>query len=321
MSYKRSVLVTGGTSGLGYYAALRLAKKHPDWLVVIASRTDNSQASASINNTTKQSNTLFLPLNLASLADTRTFVQEWKSRDFPAVQILLLNAALQTPGPVTRTGDGIETTFAIAHVGHALLFHLLFSYLAPRARIVITSSGTHDPAKTKGVPPPEYISAEELAHATSPSASEPGRKRYANSKLANVLWMYALNRRINKISPDKRPSVSAFDPGLMPGTGLARDAGPFFRWIWHTALPRMLPLLRCLVDPNIHTAEESGNNLAWVADEASDEEVSGFYFEGKTKIKSSVTSYEEEKQEDLWSWTTKRVSIDEEEKKRFDQLI
>lgn len=321
MSYTRSVLVTGGTSGLGYYAALSLAKKHPDWVIVIASRSDKSQSAASINNTLKQSNTLFLPLNLASLADIRAFVQEWKTRDFPAIQILLLNAALQVPGPVTKTEDGIETTFAIAHVGHALLFHLLFPYLAPRARVVITSSGTHDPAKSKGMPLPEYISAEELARASSPTASEPGRKRYVNSKLANVLWMYALHRRLNNISPDKRPSVSAFDPGLMPGTGLARDAGPFFRWVWYTAFPRMLPLLRWLIDPNIHTAEESGNNLAWVAGEAPDEEFSGSYFEGRTKIKSSVTSYEEEKQEDLWNWTTKNVSIDGEEKKKFDQLI
>jgi len=50
------------------------------------------------------------------------------------------------------------------------------------------------------------------------------------------------------------------------------------------------------------------------------EGVSGKYFEGMKQIKSSVESYVEEKQEDLWKWTLKFVAMDEEEARKFEEL-
>ncbi|RYP72449.1 hypothetical protein DL771_004244 [Monosporascus sp. 5C6A] len=87
---------------------------------------------------------------------------------------------LRFPGDTTRTRDGLEATLGINQVGHALLFHLLASRLAPGgARVVLTSSGTHDPAQKSGLPDAEYDAAEELA------LSE--RQRYATSKVVNLL--------------------------------------------------------------------------------------------------------------------------------------
>jgi len=286
---------------------------------VLASRTDPHSASKSINNCLDQNNVVFLPLDLSSFARIRSFVKDWEAKNFPSIQALLLNAGLQIPDGVRKTDDGIETTFAVNHVGHALLFYLLFPHLSDRTRVVITSSGTHDPAQKTILPDAKYTTAEELAHPTPETVKNPGRQRYATSKLASIMWTYSLHRRFVRIS-GKNLAVIAFDPGMVPGTGLAREASTILRWVWIHLLPRIVPLLRRLVKPNIHTAQESGANLAWLAVSADVEGVSGVYYEGRKKIMSSKESYEEEKQEDLWEWTVKNTAANEEEIHKFEMV-
>lgn len=317
MSYTNTILITGGTSGLGFQCALDLARQHPDYQIVLASRTDPNFAAASINKTLGQKNVTFLPLDLSILEKVRNFVDDWKSKKFPPTQALLLNAGLQFLDSRHKTADGFETTFGVNHVGNALLFHLLYPYLAKSARIVVTSSGTHDPAVKSGLPDARYNTAEELAHPTPDTLNDHGRQCYSSSKLANVLWTYALQRRLSRI-PEKSLTVVAFDPGLMPGTGLAREEGAFLRWIWCRVLPRLISLLRLILGPNVHTIQESGENLAWVAVDDELITVGGVYFEGREKIDSSQDSYVEEKQEDLWRWTIKNIAVNEEEAKAFD---
>ncbi|KAJ6145456.1 hypothetical protein N7470_009351 [Penicillium chermesinum] len=140
----------------------------------------------------------------------------------------------------------------------------------------------------------------------------PGRQHYSNTKLSNVLYTYALNRRFNKINrkSGKHWAVTAFDPGLMPGTGLARDATPLERFLWYWILPHIIPLLRMLFS-------ENGASLARLAVGDDVKGVSGVYFEGRREIKSSQDSYVESKQEDLWIWTVNTIASDEEEKINF----
>lgn len=169
------------------------------------------------------------------------------------------------------------------------------------------------------MPSPNYTTAEEVAHPTGALLNVPGRQRYSTTKLCNVLWMYALDRRLKKL-PNQKWTVVAFDPGFMPGTGLAREAGPILRFLWHRVLPRIMPVLRKLMSPNIHPPEESGSNLAWIAINESQKLESAVYYEGRKQIKSSVDSYDEKWQEDLWAWTVKTVAEDDEERGHFDTV-
>ncbi|KAK8093389.1 hypothetical protein PG997_000074 [Apiospora hydei] len=226
MAYKSTILITGGTSGLGYQAALDIARACPASQVIISSRSDKEQAAASINKALGQANVIYVPLDLGDLAGVRAYAEEFAAAQRPPIQALVLNAGLQFPGEVKTTVDGLEATFGINHVGHALLFHLLVPYLADNARVVVTSSGTHDPEQWSGMPPPIYTSAEALAHPTPElAAPHSGRQRYATSKLCNVLWTYALARRLSAQVPERGITVTALDPGLMPGTGLGRGGG------------------------------------------------------------------------------------------------
>ncbi|KAF4613381.1 hypothetical protein G7Y89_g15506 [Cudoniella acicularis] len=321
MSYTRSVLVTGGTTGLGFQCALDIARKHPEYQVVISSRNDPNNAAISINTTLKQNNVTFLPLDLSDLAKVRSFAEVWETNNFPPIQALVLNAALQFPNEIHTNAAGIESTFAVSHVGHALLFHLLYAHLADKARIVITSSGTHDPAQKSGLPDAVYKTAEDLAHPPPEMIKIDGRQRYSSSKLANVMWGYALDRRFQSIRRQgkKNLTVVSMDPGLMPGTGLAREYNAFLRFLWVKIMPKILPVLRVLIgSSNIHSQKESGENLSRLAISPDVEGESGTYFEGNKKIPSSVDSYDEEKQEDFWGWTLKHVATNEEELRTFE---
>jgi NAD(P)-dependent dehydrogenase (short-subunit alcohol dehydrogenase family) len=319
MEYKRSVLVTGGTINMGYHAALALARKHPDWLVVVSSRSDPNKAADTINKTLSQKNVVYLPLDLSSSSNIRTFAKTWESKSYPPIQALVLNAALQFPGATSKTAEGLESTFAITHVGHAHLFHLLAPHLAQNARVAITASGTHDPALNTGMPKTTYTTAEEAAH--PPTIVQDGRNHYVNSKLANILWTYALQKRLDERAPERGIAVLALDPGLMPGSGLGRDYSTVQRFMWNKVLPRMLPVMRMMLpDVPMNTPAMSGAALARLASSEDVAGVKGKYFEGQKQRNSSVDSYDVAKQDDLWNWSIDWAAKDAGEKARFEKF-
>ncbi|KAL5334990.1 hypothetical protein BJX70DRAFT_376584 [Aspergillus crustosus] len=312
-----SILITGGTSGLGYHAAINLARQFPNHQIIIASRTNTNNASDRINRHLKQQNVSFMPLDLSSFTQVRAFVTEWTKESHPPIEYLLLNAGIQVAGPVKHTEDGFERTFAINHLSQALLFSLLTPYLTHDARIVLTGSGTHDPSQPWPVPPAKYTSAEDLADAKKVKDSQ---ECYSNSKLITLMWSYALERRLKPLreSGQCNWTVASICPGMVPGTNLARNLGPVVACLFRVILPRCLPLLRIAVgSKNIYTPEYSGESIAFVAGAEEVRGVSGEYFEGRAVVKSSGESYEEVKQEELWEFTVKSIARGEEEVKRF----
>ena len=141
-------VMTGGTRGIGRVAAERIA---PFGTRVMGARDDTAVPPGWDAR----------PLDLASLASVRAFVAALP--DGP-ISHLMLNAGGQRPDDRARTVDGFETTFATNHLAQYLLLRLVLGRLAPGARVVLTTSGTHDPAEKTGVPAPRHAKAEWLAH-------------------------------------------------------------------------------------------------------------------------------------------------------------
>jgi NAD(P)-dependent dehydrogenase (short-subunit alcohol dehydrogenase family) len=301
MSYTNTVLITGGTGGLGYHAALNIAKKYPKYLVVITGRSDN-HAADKINSKNSQKNAVYLSLDLSTLARVREFAKIWASKSYPPIISLILNAGTQLMGPAETNEEGYEKTFMINHLGHALLFHLLERYLAFDARIIVVSSATHDPEFTKkaGLPAPLWTTPEQMAHPNPDTANPEGMERYNSSKLANVLWAYALARHLTQAG--SQITVNAFTPGLMPGTGLARDYTRVQRFLWFHVLPPLIPVLK-LAMPYVRAVEGSGVDLMWLALGPDKKGVTGKYFDGRKAEDTSPVSNDEQKQEELWEWT------------------
>ncbi len=286
-SARSTVIVTGGTSGLGRECARALVTD-PELQVVITSRDPGRVESAAASIGAHP-----MVLDLASLASVRTFTRELVAAGLPPLQAVVCNAGLQFTHRA-RTEDGVEATFGINHLGHLALVEGLLSCLEAPARIVFVSSGTHDPANRTGMPHPLHASAYQLAYPPTEvegdSAAKDGRRRYTTSKLANVLTTYALARRLE----DRGITVNAFDPGLMPGTGLARDAGMLARAVFATVAKALVVL------PGVNTPKRSGADLARLVTDPDLAKTTGTYFAGTRSIRSSDASYDVEAQEALY---------------------
>lgn len=222
-------VMTGGSQGLGRVAAELLAGAGGGERIMGVRR-----AGSAPRGWTEQ------PLDLASLDSVRAFAAALPDRP---VERLILNAGGQRPDVATRSSDGFETVFASNHLGHYLLLRLIERRLGPGARVVITTSGTHDPAEKTGVPPPRHADADLLAHPERDPARDrlsavAGMRAYSSSKLCNLMTARALAATDQAQTQGWR--VFAYDPGLTPGTGLVRaQPWPVRALVWP-----LLPLVR-----------------------------------------------------------------------------
>ncbi len=101
-------------------------------------------------------------LDLASLRSVRDFADRLPDLEVPPLTALVCNAGLQVVSGAATTADGYEMTFGVNHLGHFALVQQMLGALTTPARIVVVSSGTHDPDKFTGMPAPQYNSADEL---------------------------------------------------------------------------------------------------------------------------------------------------------------
>jgi NAD(P)-dependent dehydrogenase (short-subunit alcohol dehydrogenase family) len=283
----RTAIITGATSGLGLECARTLLRSDPSWHVVLPVR-DISRGTAAVEQLGVPQRCTVMAMDLATLASVRAFTDDVAAAALPPLHAIVCNAGVQVVSGTEWTEDGVEITFGVNHLGHFALVRGLLDILTQPARILVVSSGTHDPSKRTGMPDPRYTSAAELAH---PKGSvDDGRRRYTTSKLCNLLFTYELNRRLGH-----GVTVNAFDPGLMPGSGLARDYPPMQRLAWRY----LLPALRVL--PGVRSTRTSGRYLAALVHDAGFDGVSGQYFDGLRPIQSSADSYDRDKALDLWT--------------------
>lgn len=247
----RTVVMTGGTSGFGAVTSERIAGA-PDTRLLLGAR---GTAPAGIES---------LPLDLVRLAGVRSFAEAVLGRLGGAeIDALVLNAGTLNRDVDGRTSDGFETTFAVNHLAHYLLLRLMLGSLARGATVVLTTSGTHDPAEGANLPAPLHADAHLLAHPDrDPFAQDQpglaGRRAYTASKLCNVLTARAL-AEVHE-ARGRQVTGIAYCPGQTPGTGLVRNMPLPLRTAWQLfGSP-----LRMLV-PQFNSHEAAGQALADLA--------------------------------------------------------
>jgi NAD(P)-dependent dehydrogenase (short-subunit alcohol dehydrogenase family) len=316
---RNAVLVTGGNSGIGYECARQLARA--GWQVVIASRDRAASVDAvrRIAADTGSTAVSEMGLDLGSLGSVRAFAREVAARDLP-LSALVCNAGLQST-VLHRTGDGFERTFAVNHLGHFLLTNLLLARLRAHApaRVVVVASGVHDPKMTTGMPKADIADLATLAATGGPRPGAfDGRLAYVNSKLCNLWFVYELVRRLGAagLSTDAGPlTVNGFDPGLVPGSGLAREYPPVMRFVWDRVLPGVARVLTRVL-PSINPADKSGDALARLVLDPSLARVTGEYFPSHTRWRpapSSDASYDAARAQALWDESIRLTQLGPEE--------
>ena len=182
----KRALVTGVTSGLGEHTALELARKGAE--VVMAARSE-SKLQRSIDDVKRalpHASVVPLIMDLTDLGSVRRAVDVASS--LGPLDILVNNAGVMAT-PYRRTVDGFELQFGTNHLGHFALTGLLFPQLAAAgsARVVTVSSQAHRMARTVPLDDPRTTTGHYRKW-----------RAYAQSKLANLLFAFELDRRARR---------------------------------------------------------------------------------------------------------------------------
>ena len=247
----RTAVITGANTGLGLQTARVLAARGAQ--VVLACRNPDKagHAAGQIAAASPGASTSVVRLDLASQPSVRTAAEEIRAR-FPRLDLLINNAGVMKV-PYQRTGDGFELTLATNHLGPFALTGLLLGRLAAGARIVTVSSISH------------LAGVIDFGDLQSERHYDPGRA-YSQSKLANLLFTYELDRRLRAAGAGA--IALACHPGavytdLFANSGLEQFLfSPAMRIInfWAVQNARMgaLPTLRAAADPYAQGGEYFG---------------------------------------------------------------
>jgi NAD(P)-dependent dehydrogenase (short-subunit alcohol dehydrogenase family) len=298
MATDKTVIITGGNTGLGYHIARSIAIEDKTWKILLACRNADKadRACKKLISETRNEHIDWMLLDLSAMKSVRNFCHEFRVKSLPPLKGIICNAGTAVGDKMQFTSEGIELTFATNHLGHFLLIHLLSPLLLPGTRIVFVSSELHrndGPMKTFL---PEYTHASDLAFPEKKDKPVPhsGSHRYATTKLCNVLSAYEFADRFIK-NGYLGISVNAMNPGLMPDTGLGDlNKKIFLRFF----LKFILPLF---IKGASTTPGKSGEDLAHLLIAPELEGVTGKYFNGINMVSSSDESYDKVKALDLWN--------------------
>ena len=270
----KTVLVTGGTNGIGLVTARELARMGAQ--VTIVSRNAEKCAKVAEAIRTKTGNPVdIIAADLSTLVGINEAAAAFKHRH-THLQVLVNNAgALFFRRELTS--DGYERTFALNHLNYFLLTILLLDLLkasAP-ARIVNVSSGAHLKASIDF----DNLQGEE---------SYQMMKAYGQSKLANVLFTYELARRLK----GSGVTVNALHPGTV-ATGFARNNGLLFN------------LGTKVAGLFFRKPAQGAQTSIYLASSPEVEGVTGKYFFDCQAVESSPLSHDQALAERLWQVSLK----------------
>jgi NAD(P)-dependent dehydrogenase (short-subunit alcohol dehydrogenase family) len=168
----RTVIVTGGNSGIGKETAHAFAAAGARVVLAVRDVDKGNAAAGAMPGTTEVA-----ALDLASLASVREFAAAWDSD----IDILINNAGVMIP-PLIRTADGFESQFGVNHLGHFALTNLLLPRV--RGRVVTVSSELY------------RIGRIDFADLNWERKRYIAWLAYGQSKLANLLFTAELQRRL-----------------------------------------------------------------------------------------------------------------------------
>ena len=246
----QTFIVTGGNRGLGFAIAKHLAAD-ADARIVLAVRdpAQGQDAAEAIGR-----NVSVCELDLARTDSVDRFVSAWQG----PVAGLVNNAGTQFAEATHRTPEGIEETFAVNHL-NALRLTLGLEKALQGGRVMFIGSGTHNPNHPTAAPfgfrGEQFESIANCADGlgSSDRIGQLGKDRYATTKFLNMVATVELARRYDP----QQILFLCLDPGLMPGTDLARTVPAFLRFGWYYVLPIIARLF-----PDSSTPEKSGRAAA-----------------------------------------------------------
>jgi NAD(P)-dependent dehydrogenase (short-subunit alcohol dehydrogenase family) len=201
----KRVLITGANSGIGYHAALKLARKGAHVMLASRDRQRGEAALARLDAEAPSAHTELVIFDLASLASVRSFAENELATHRP-LHILINNAGVMAPPKRLQTADGFELQFGTNVLGHFALTARLMPALqlaatesAERPRIVTIASIAHKRGQ---------LNFDDLQSTKSYGPT----RAYQQSKLADLMFAFELDRRLR--AANSRVMSVAAHPGV-----------------------------------------------------------------------------------------------------------
>ncbi|MFQ5970989.1 MAG: SDR family NAD(P)-dependent oxidoreductase, partial [Alphaproteobacteria bacterium] len=272
----RVTVITGATSGIGRATALDLAARGDRLVCVGRSQTRGERLRREIARATGNRDVTLHTADLSSVADARR-VAARIAADEPAIDILINNA-----GAIFQhrreTHEGLEMTFALNHCGYFVIANALMAAIAaaPMGRIVNVTSEAHRGAA---------LDMKDLQSHRGYS----GWRAYQRSKLANILFTRALQRRAGEVG------VAAVHPGFV-ATRFGNNNGLMFRTVLTIAKATAISPARAAARV-LHPARD-----------APVDEIRGRYFADHRAAEPSPEARDDDTAERLWARTEQIVA-------------
>jgi NAD(P)-dependent dehydrogenase (short-subunit alcohol dehydrogenase family) len=189
----KRILITGANSGIGYHAALKLARKGAQVILACRNQQKGEVALDYLHTEAPSTHTELAILDLASLDSVREFAAQELLQNRP-LHVLVNNAGVMAPPKRQQTKDGFEMQFGTNVLGHFALTALLMPALEraaaeshARPRVVTLASIAHKRGR---------LNFDDLQSTSSYSPMG----AYQQSKLANLMFALELDRRLRAAS-------------------------------------------------------------------------------------------------------------------------
>lgn len=265
----KTVLITGGTSGIGKAAAEELSRLGARVVFTYREKGKGERTLEEIKGKTGNRDVDMMELNLASLESVRTLAGKVRG-EVPGLNVLINNAGGYY-GYRKTTSEGYEYTFGVNHLGHFLLTLLLKDVLvAGTSRIINVSSE----AQRIG-----HIRFGDLMGERRYS----GLRAYSQAKLANLVFTFELSRRW----AGEGITVNAVHPGAVR-TNFGNEAEPLIRF-----------LIR-LGKPFLKSPARGADTLVYLASSPEVAGVTGGYFASRKRLKTNREAADQMIRQRLW---------------------
>jgi NAD(P)-dependent dehydrogenase (short-subunit alcohol dehydrogenase family) len=248
----RIAIVTGANSGLGFNTARVLAARGAHVVLAVRDTEKGNAAAAQIIGTAPRADLKVQPLDLSSLQSVRTAAEELRAA-YPRIDLLINNAGVMYVPTRQLTKDGFEMQFGTNHLGPFALTGLLLDHLlpVPGSRVVMIASVAHRIRAAIHFDDLQWDRGYDRVAA------------YGQSKLANLLFTYELQRRL--AAKDEPTIAVAAHPGFAD-TELMRHLPGAILPVWKLIAPLVtnnakdgaLPTLLAATDPSVQGGQYWG---------------------------------------------------------------